>query len=295
MLVIFIIAFFAILLFTFKNIFTIVFSINNMSNHKKRMKQLRFDKNSSLSEEDSTKDFIDKVTKPVIKHILPHLMMTDLDLVDRKLRLAKWNRFFTAIQYRALIILLRILGITFGIIFGISSIYMGAIWFVALAVMPSFLLNNEVKNKKEELLIGFPDFIRITEGYLSAGYTFVDAVTETIPYVDKNWEPILQKFVLEAQLNRVEFALDMLKNEVDIFEVKEFVSLVRLAIEQGGEAKDSFSAQADKIRQLQMDIIEMKINKRKMYAVAVNGPVIIGVMLVFGLPVLESMTSLSTM
>lgn len=295
MLTILIIAFFALLLFMFKNIFTIVFSINNMSNHKKRMKQLRFDKNSSLSEEDTTKDLINKVTKPIIRHILPHLMMADLDLVDKKLRLAKWNRFFTAVQYRAFIILLRILGVTLGIIFGLSSIYMGAIWFVALAVMPSFLLNNEVKNKKEELLIGFPDFIRITEGYLSAGYTFVDAVTETIPYVDKNWEPILQKFVLETQLNSIEFALDMLKNEVDIFEVKEFVSLVRLAIEQGGEAKDSFSAQADKIRQLQMDIIEMKINKRKMYAVAVNGPVIIGVMIVFGLPVMESMTSLSTM
>lgn len=295
MLTILIIAFFAILLFMFKNIFTIVFSINNMSNHKKRMKQLRFDKNSSLSEEDSTKNLIDKVTKPVIRHILPHLMMTDLDLIEKKLRLAKWNRFFTAIQYRAFIILLRILGTSLGIIFGFSSIYMGAIWFVALAVMPSFLLNNEVKNKKEELLMGFPDFIRITEGYLSAGYTFVDAVTETIPYVDKNWEPILQRFVLEAQLNNVEFALDMLKNEVDIFEVKEFVSLVRLAIEQGGEAKDSFTAQADKIRQLQMDIIEMKINKRKMYAVAVNGPVIIGIMIVFGLPVAESMTSLSTM
>lgn len=295
MLVILIIAFFALIFFTFKNVFNLAFSITNMSNHKKRMKQLKFDKSGSLDDEDGAKQLIDTVTKPVIKHILPHLMMTDLDLIDRKLRITKWSKFFTAIQYRAFVILLRILGIGLGVIFGTSSIFMGLLWFVALAIVPSFLLNNEVKNKKQELLIGFPDFIRITEGYLSAGYTFIDAVTEAIPYVDKHWEPILNKFVLEASLNSVSTALEMLKVDIDIFEVKEFVSLVRLALEQGGDARESFTAQADKIRQLQMDIIEMKINKRKMYAVAVNGPVIIGVMLVFGLPVMSNMATLTTM
>ena len=295
MLIILVLAFFALLLFTFKNIFTIVFSINNMSNHKKRMKQLKFDKAGVADDEEGTKVLIEKVTNPVIKHILPRLTSIDLEDIDKKLKLTKWDKFFTAVQWRALIILLRIVGLVLGIIFSLSSIYIGVAWFVVLAFIPGYLLNNEVKNKKEELLMGFPDFIRITEGYLSAGYTFTDAVTEAIPYVDKHWESILHKLVLESSLNSVEYALDMLKKDVDVFEVKEFVSLVRLALEQGGEAKDSFSAQADKIRQLQLDIIEMKINKRKMYAVAVNGPIIIGVMLVFGLPVLSSMSSFSTM
>ncbi|WCK56928.1 hypothetical protein PP175_27330 (plasmid) [Aneurinibacillus sp. Ricciae_BoGa-3] len=268
------------------------FSMENYNVHKRRLKQLHF---NGKKEDADMSEIIDKVTKPVIRHILPHLRPANLEKIAIKLKMAKWDKKFTPMQYRALNLTLKALGIILALLLYNASTLMALVWFVALVFGMDFLLKNSVKNRKEKLISDFPDFIRITEGYLSANVPFSKAVEESIKYVGEEWRPILQNFVVESDVNSVEEALDTLKKEVDLFEVREFVALVKLTLEQGGDARESFSAQADKIREMQLDMIAIKIGKRQMMGIAIQGPLLLCNLLVFGLPTVSSMTSLSSM
>lgn len=135
----------------------------------------------------------------------------------------------------------------------------------------------------------FPDFMRVMESFLSAGLPFTKAVEESIKYVGPDWQPILKKFVVEADVKSVTEALDGLRDDVDLIAVREFVAMVRLTIEQGGEAKESFSRQADKIREMQQDAIAIKIGKRETMGVLLTFPLLLAVIAVMGLPVVGAM------
>lgn len=280
------------LCFLAKNLFILIFSLENYNVHKKRLKQLQF--NNKKTDMDMG-ELVDKVTKPVIRHILPKLKPKNLDQLDRDLKMAKWDKYFSPIQYRALSLTLKIAGVIMGLLLYNISSTLALIWAVALIFGIDFLFRNSKKNRRDKLLADFPDFIRITEGYLSANFPFSQAVAESIKYVGEEWKPILQHFVIECDVKSIEEALEGLKNDVDLFEVREFVSLVKLTLEQGGNASESFSAQADKIREMQLDRIAMKIGKRQMMGVAIQGPLLLCNLLVFGLPTLSSMTSFTSM
>ena len=280
------------LFFFTRNILMILFSMENYSIHKKRMKQLRFEQKKNDME---MQELIEKVTEPVIKHVFTRFKPKKLDDLEPMLRLAKWDKIFTPIQYRALNLLLKAVGIVAGVVLFSASWFIALVWFLALFFGMDFLFKNSITNRKERLIRDFPDFIRITEGYLTANLPFVQAVSESIKYVGEEWKPILQNFVVECEIKSMEEALDNLKREVDIFETREFVALVKLTLSQGGDAKESFTAQADKIRQMQMDAIAIKITKRRTMGTLIQAPLLICNLAVFGLPTVGSMLNFSGM
>ena len=138
----------------------------------------------------------------------------------------------------------------------------------------------------------FPDFIRMTEGYLQAGIPLSQAVSETIKFMGDSWKDILRNFVIQCDTKSVSEALDYLKKEIDLFEVKEFVALVNLSLEQGGDVSESFTAQADKVKEIQIDIMRKKIEARKVMGMAIQGPLLLCNFLAFGLPIVEGMMNI---
>lgn len=282
----------ATLFFLAKNIFVLIFSMENYNMHRKRLKQLQFNKKK---EEADMGELIDKVTKPVVTHILPKLKPRNLEQLERDLKMAKWDKNFTPVQYRALSLTLKVAGLVIGALLYNASAMIALVWAGALIFGMDYLFRNSRNNRKEKLVADFPDFIRITEGYLTANVPFSQAVAESIKYVGDEWKPILQNFVVECDVKSIEEALETLKKDVDLFEVREFVALVKLTLEQGGDASDSFSAQADKIREMQLDMMAMKIGKRQMMGIAIQAPLLLCNLLVFGLPTVSSMTNFSAM
>lgn len=286
-LLIFIISLFLLL----KNIFELAFSMENYRLHKKRLKQLQFEKNKTNDEE--LNELIDKVTQPVVKTIIPKLKLKNLNEIEKDLKMAQWDKKMTSIQYVALNIITKILGILAFLLLFKHSKPMAFLWGIVLFFGISFLMKNSAKNRKEKLMMEFPDFIRITQGYLSAGMPFTKAVTECIQYVGEEWQPILENFVVKAELDNIDIALKEMAEEVNIFEVKEFVSLVRLALEQGGNVKDGFEAQAEKIQQMLYDVMMAKIERRRVFGILIQAPLLLCNLMVFGLPTIDAMMNMS--
>lgn len=280
------------LVFLAKNIFILIFSMENYNVHKKRLRQLKF---NDKKEEADMSELIDKVTKPVILHILPKLKPKNLEQLERDLKMAKWDKYFSPVQYRAFSLTLKVAGLIVGLLLYNVSAIIALVWAVVLIFGIDFLFRNSKNNRREKLVADFPDFIRITEGYLSANVPFSQAVAESIKYVGEEWKPILQNFVVECEVKNIEDALEGLKRDVDLFEVREFVALIKLTLERGGDARESFTAQADKIREMQLDMIALKIGKRQMMGIAIQAPLLLCNLLVFGLPTVSSMTNFSSM
>lgn len=275
-----------------KNLFTLIFSMENYSIHRKRLKQLQFNKKK---EDMEMSELVDTVTKPVITHVFSRFKPKNLEELEADLRMARWDKNFTPIQYRALSLILKVVGVIAFLLLFQSSALFAVIWGGVLIFGLDFLFRNSLKNRKEKLLNDFPDFIRITQGYLTANIPFAQAVSESIKYVGDEWKPILQNFVVNCEIKSIDEALEELKKEVDLFEMREFVSLVRLSLEQGGDAKESFNSQAEKIREMQMDMIAVKIGKRQTMGILLQGPLLLCNLLVFGLPTIGSMMDMSTM
>lgn len=286
-----ILAVLVILFFIIRNICVFIFSLENYNIHKKRLKQLKFNKKHGSDID----DLIDTVTKPAITYILPRIKLRNMEKLEIDLKMAKWNKYFTPMQYRALNITLKVIGVIMFLLFFRASKFIAVLWAVILCFVMDLLFYNSISERKKRLLSDFPDFLRITQGYLSANIPFSKAVSETIKYVGDEWKPILRDFVVECDVKSIEDALENLKNRVDMFEVREFVALVKLAIEQGGDAKDSFTAQADKIREMQMDIIALKVGRRQLMGTLIQAPLLLCNLLVIGLPVISSMTGFTTM
>lgn len=279
------------LYFFTRNLFMLIFSMENYNVHRKRLKQLKFQQ----KEEASVTELIDTVTKPVITYVFSRMTPKNLEELEIDLRMAKWDKYFSPIQYRALDLTLKAIGVVMFLLLSKASMLMAVIWGVILCFGLGFLFNNSIKNRKEKLIADFPDFIRITEGYLTANVPFTEAVSQCIKYVGEEWKPILQNFVIECDIKSIDEALETLKKEVDLFEVREFVALVKLTLEQGGDARDSFSEQADKVREMQLDLMMAKIGKRQMMGVAIQAPLLLCNLLAFALPTVSSMLSFSSM
>ncbi|MFJ8531407.1 type II secretion system F family protein [Bacillus sp. NPDC094106] len=282
-------------LFFVRNIFMFLFSTENYSTHKKRLKQLEFNNNIDLTEDEQTRAFVEKITRPVLRYIIPKMKIRNMDELEKDLKMTKWDKYFNASQYMAMNVTLKIIGVVALVLLIPVSIPFALIWFTAFFFLFGFLFNNSVKENKAKLLAGFPDFIRITRGYLSAGIPFTQAVEGSIPYVGEAWRPLLQEFIVNCDIHSVEEAIDKLREKVDIFAVRELLSLVRLNLEQGADVRESFERQIDKVREMQLEAIMNKIAKRQLLAMALQGPLLLTLIGAFGLPTFYSMTTLSSM
>ena len=147
-----------------------------------------------------------------------------------------------------------------------------------------YWMTSTVKSIKEELFAEFPDFIRIVSGYLSADIPLVQSISDSIRYVGDAWDPILKTFVIDCENKSIDFALERMRDTVDLFEVKEFISLIRLTLEQGGNAKEGFLAQADKIEELQKSQLIIKVGKRKMMGTVAQAPLLLLNMVIIAVP-----------
>lgn len=278
-----------------------LFGVNDVELHNTRMKQLDFANErvrngKSKTEEEEIRKLINDITTPLIKHVMPNIeYRKDLDSLEKNLKFAGFDKYFTASQYIALIIAGRFAGLFAFIVFFPFAKPIAFLWLFALGIFPSFLFKNSVNNKKEVLLMGFPEFINISKSYLASGMTFEKAVEESIIYVNKEWQELLKRYLINSETLSRRECLTILAEESNIFEIKEFMSLVQLNMEQGIDVKDSFERQYGKIKDLQNLAIVKKIEGRKVWTVLVQGPVLLTILVAFGLPTFESMMGMGSL
>lgn len=278
-----------------------IFGYRDMNVYNERMKQLDFNRekiqgNKEDVEIEQVRKLVDSITTPLIKHVMPSIeYRKDLESLERNLKFVGGDKYFTAIQYTVLIIAGRAVGATAFLLFAPFSIFMSFLWFFALAVFPSLLFSNSIKNKKEALLLGFPEFISISKSYLVSGMSFEKAVEESIMYVNKEWRDLLKSFLINSRTLSRKECLKILAEESNLFEIKEFMSLVQLNMEQGIDVKDSFERQYGKIKALQNLSFIKKIESRKVWVTLVQGPVLLTILVAFGIQTFESMLSMGSL
>lgn len=280
------------LLFLFsKNLGSLLFSYNEYSSHKRRLEQLRssvakVDKNTYETIEDFTEDVRIKIF-PIIQDYLPSLKIDRREQLEVDLKTANWDDTFSAESFIALGLIMKMAGI---ILIPFSFILPGALKIIGCVIAAclifglDFWFNQDVKSSRTKLFKDFPDFIRIVSGYLSADIKLIQAITDSIKYVGESWRPILKQLVVDCRTGGTDFGFEQLKNNVDIFEVKEFVALVRLTLEMGGDVKEGFEQQAEKVAEMQRNILLMKIGQRKTLVTVVQAPLLLCNLVAIGLP-----------
>ncbi|MFY0516630.1 type II secretion system F family protein [Lysinibacillus sp. UGB7] len=276
-----------------RNVAMLIFSLENYNIHKKRLNQLQKTKQPKKDDVELT-GLIDQITKPVIDLVFSRLKPKKLEIIEQQLKLAKWDKMMTPIQYRALDLVLKFFGVIVGLIFATKGVILGIIVFLVFFFLLPVGLHNGYSERKKLLLNDFPDFISITEGYLSSGMTFSEAVLRAMPYVGKEWQPILKQFSIDSEIHGAKVALDNLKNTVDIFEVREFAALVRLTLDQGGEMAESFRAQAERMREVKRVILMRKIAGRQAMGVFIQMPLMLTDFVIFGLPTFTNIIGLTS-
>lgn len=282
-----------LLISVFRIVVTILLSMNTSLMQKKRNKQLEGqNKKKVKSEEESQQEIrqvINKFTNPIANQDVIKRRVKNPSLLAKKLRLAGYDKYFTPLTWTAFSTALQVFGtIMFLLLFRESKIFAG-LFFTFFAIMPNFLLNNSYNNYQEELLISFPETINVISGYLSAGLIMQQAFAETAKNASPEWKILLEKFVAKANATDIITALDWFKDEVGIVEAREFFATVRLSLELGGSVKSGFAEQADRIQKLLRDAMQKKIERRKVWATIVQGPILLCVMAIFGLPLVGAM------
>lgn len=255
-----------------------------------RSAQLETQKKKKTEEENDrqVRQIVMKITDPVIDKILNNKQPKNQKKLQRMLKIAGWDKYFTPIQQSALVLILRVIAVILAILIWSNSKVFAGIIFAFFGVLPSFLLKNSYTNHTDALMMSFPETIKIMSGYLSAGKNITEAVDCTIKSCAPIWADLFIKFRTRCNSDGVLDALDWFKEEVDISEAKEFFTTIRLTLELGGSAKAGFAEQADRIEVLLEDVMQKRIEKRKVWATAVQAPVFLCIMGAFALPVLGS-------
>lgn len=280
----------------FRNLIYYLFGVYDIENHKNRLKQLDFSDDRKVGNKKKendikqTRELVNKITSPIIRHVMPNTYgKKDLSSLEKSLKFAGVDKYFTPIQYTALVLLGRIVGIIFLVALFSSNKILAFMWFAAPAILPSFLLRNTIKNKQEVILLGFPEFINISKSYLVSGMSFEKAVEESIYYVNKEWQELLKQYLVNSENYSRGESLLMLAEDSNSFEVKEFITMIKLNSEQGIDIKETFDSQYENIKDLQKLAINKKIEGRKVWAILIQGPVLLTIIVAFGLPMVESM------
>lgn len=276
-----------------KNLLNALTTNTNESLYKKRLKQLQFNQKRNSADDMDMQKLVETITTPVIKHIIPILNLSiDKVQIEKDLEMSQWNKIFTPLTFIAMNITLKIISVLALIILGQKSMPIAIIWFLVLFFGFKFLFKNSKNNRSFRLLCEFPDLIRITQGFLMSNMPLAKAFENTIPYIGQEWAPIIREFVINNEIYSQEECIDIISSKVDIFEVKELWSLIKLNAEQGIDVKECFTNQAEKVRAMQLEVMLNKIGKREMYSIAIQGPLLLSMIVGFGLPTLYSMTHL---
>lgn len=267
---------------------SLIFGLENDGQERKRLKSLNYDGSRiGQSDEDGTREFLQKVSEPVIRYVLPYVKIKDKEELNHDLDFVGWGKYMRAEQFRALTIIMRVAGVT------ITAITWNIFWPIALLLGATmivglpFYLRMDVNDKKAKMLSEFPEIIRLTQGYLAASQTLTNSFEHTLPYVAGNWRPVLENFVRNSRTRSEKTALDMMKEEVAIPEVREFVSLIRLSMDQGANMYESFENQYDKIRNIQLAAVMAQIHNRKTMATMIQFPILLTIFVAIGLPTVD--------
>lgn len=270
---------------------SILLSLNDSRMQKKRNAQLDSQKKKKINDEseEQIRQVIHTITNPIVDNVISKRPIKNIHKLERKLKVAGWDKYFIPAQWNAFRVVLVIVGIFFFLLFSTQSLVFGLLFLAFFSLGPNFLLNNSYSNRTENLLIYFPETVRIISGYLSAGLLLPDAFKETAKDASSEWKPMLEEFVAKCNTTDILTALDWFKNEVDIVEAREFFATIRLSLELGSSAKNGFIEQADRIQQLLRDSMQKKIEKRKVWATLVQGPILLCVMAAFALPLVGTL------
>lgn len=290
--IIFVVGILILILTTVQNFIDLVGMTIDSSTTKSRLKQ--FNKGVKKDAE-ATAETIDGLTAyvrinlfPKLQKILPSLRLENMEQLEKDIKFIGWDDTFTAESYIATNLILRIIGVVLGLLLmsmgGIYMILAGAVVFGLCGFVLDYMFKGEVKGKNEALFKYFPDLVRIVSGYLIAGMDLVRAMESSVRYVSDDWKPVINQFILDCNTKGTTEALDVMSNTVNMFEVREFVSLVKLTMEQGGDAKEAFAAQADKVAQMQKDQFLLKIGGRKTMATMIQMPMLLCNMAVIAIP-----------
>lgn len=271
-----------------RNLLSWLLSMDSYKVHKKRMKQLKFEEKGQGSMDDFLKSFC----KPAEKYILPELKPYNDAEITQKLKFIGWDKYFSAKMFVCFGIMLKIVAVLAFLVFSLKSVVVGIIWGLFLFFGLNFIFNNAVEGKKEKLLADFPEFLTITQGFLSSNLTLAQSIENTIKYVSPEWQTILSDFIVDLRMSGINVALENMNNTTGMFEIKLFSSLLRLALEKGSDVKEGIDTQVKNLTEIQQYILEKKVAKRKTLAICVQGPMLIAIFVTFGLPIIGDMTSL---
>jgi len=274
-----------------KDLLNWAFSMENYFAHKKRLKQLKFN-GRAFSNVD---DIIASVGSPVGKHLVPKFKF-DEDSLKRKLEFTGWDKHFSVKTYIAFNLTLKIVAVLMlGLFILGDALVIGIVWGAVMFFGLDWFLGNSVTARKEKIFADFPDFLRITQGFLSSGMPFMLAIEKTYVYMNDEWKVLLKNFIADFSTSNINIALDNLKTATDMFEIKEFVALVKLILDQGGSLKDGFDSQVETIKEIQAFLLERKIAKRKTLAIVIQAPLLICIFATFGLPLAGDMAAIGLM
>ena len=271
--------------------FSNLFNIKKEKAQQQRLDQLNKVKGNK-SDVNETKRLIQNLSKPVFENYVKNQDYDNrkLNQLDKKLRIAGWDKNMSAIEYIAFDLTMKSLGGFFAVMFLLSGVWQLSILFVGIfGFLPMFLLNNSVKERMEKLSVDFPDFISILGGYLEGGLDIIPAAEKTKKYLNKEWNEVIGKFVSIGHAQSKIDALTYLRDEVDIFAIQEIVSLLRLSLEQGINPAEGIKQQYETIQEMHKDSMLKKISQRKVYAYCVQGPVLLMSLVTFGLPTFYQM------
>ena len=268
-----------------RNLITTLFRMEHEGIKNKRLKSLNFDGSRiGQSDEEGTREFLHKVSDPVIRYILPHFRFKNNEQINQDLDFIGWGKYIQAEQFRALTIIMRALGVI------VLLVLWGTLWPAALLLGSTlilglpFFLKMDVDEKKAEMVSEFPEIIRLTQGYLAADQSLTDSFERTLPYVAKNWQPVIEEYVKNARTKNEREALDIMKDSVNIPEVKELLSLIRLSMDQGTDLFNAFENQHEKVRAMKLNAMMKKIHNRKNMAILVQFPILLMIFVALGLP-----------
>lgn len=269
-------------------VFSIVFSENTSSKEASRIRQTKKQekRKDPVSEEERNRAIVDSLTKPLEGSILSDFKPKKVSAVKRKLRVTGWDKYFNPVSWMAIRIWCVGLGVLVCLfVFEQSPQFAIALMFI-IPMLPNILLNNEFKNINEDLIMNFPETIRVISGYLSAGLIMPRAFEMASRSAKPRWKKILNGFVDRCNTDSVGDALDWIKTEVDFMEAREFFASIRMAIDDGIDPLESFEKQAKNIQQMLDDINQKKIEKRKIIATIFQGPLLLMILATFALPII---------
>ena len=238
------------------------------------------------SNDEQTKDLVESITKPLVDTVFEYYKPKNTDMLRRKLKMTGWEKCFTPLSWNAMRIWCVVLALLLLWLLFDKAGFVAIVIAIVIVKLPDLLLNNEYNNIKDDLLMSFPETIRIISGYLSVGLIMPKAFEMTAKTAKPRWKKILNEFVKKSETDGVLDALDWIKEEVDTMEAREFFASVRLAIEGGIPPIESFEKQAVIIQRLLDDATLKRIEKRKLLGTVLQGPMLLLVLVTFALPII---------